>query len=156
MAEDQNPFAGIIKMLGDASNMNNIPSLDYWDELVKRNTQAVADAAKVATEGAQAIARRQAEIAQANAADVSKLLKESVSSSKSPEKINVADQIKTVKDSYETSVAQAREIFEMFSKSSNEAASVISNRVSESLTELGKAASGSRAPSAASKKKTAA
>jgi phasin family protein len=132
-SNNQNPFADFFKAWGDAGKLSNFD----WDKAIgegRRNAQAFAEAAKSASEGAQAIARRQAEIVQRNAEEASKFLKEAVSSAKSPE-ASIAKQAEYTKTFIEAGIANTRELFELASKSNSETIDVFNKRISEALGE---------------------
>lgn len=158
MSKNQNYFSDFFKSFSDMSNFNSFD----WDKAIaesRRNVQVFSDASKSAAEGAEAIIRRKAQVAQKYAEDMSKLLKDSVSSAKSPEKI-ITQNADFTKSTIESAIADSREIFEMASKSTSETFDVINSRISESLVEwtnwadetANKATSSASAKSSSSKK----
>jgi len=136
-----NPFADLFK--------NN---LDYNQFLTtgRRNLEAASEATQAVVENAQAISRRQAEIARANVEGALKASKE-IFTSGTPE-TNIAKQAAYAKDSFETALSNLREVSEMAAKSCFEIFDVITGRATESLEEITKA-TGAAQP--APKKKSA-
>jgi phasin family protein len=127
---NKNPFA-------DLFTANPFTEALNWDVAVnsgRQNAKAFSDAAKAAGEGAQAIARRQAEVAQKNIEEFSKFFKEA-SSAKNPEE-GVAKQAEFAKSSIESAIKNASEISEIASKSNKEASDIISKRISGALSEV--------------------
>ncbi|PWV63448.1 phasin family protein [Plasticicumulans acidivorans] len=138
-----NPFADfakfdfskfdVSKMLGDVK----IPGVDVEAIMAsqRKNVEALTTANKVALEGMQAVAKRQAEIVSQAMAEVSALAKDLSTLSSNPQELT-AKQAQLAKDAFEKALANARELAEMVSKSNTEAFAVINQRVNESLEEL--------------------
>lgn len=106
-------------------------------EAQRKNIEAITAANRVAFEGVQAIAQRQAEILRqtmAGAVEAGKAL----SGVGNPQD-QLVKQTQLAKDSYETACANVRELAEMNAKSGAEALEVITKRVSEGLDEVQKA-----------------
>lgn len=103
----------------------------------RRNVEAFTAANQAVAEGAQAVARRQAEIMKSNTEEAIQLFRD-VYSSKNPE-ASASKQAEFAKQAFETSLSNLREMFEMLSKSNVEAAEVITKRVSEIMNETNKA-----------------
>ena len=113
-----------------------LPDIDV-NEIVasqKKNIEAFAKAMETATEGACAVARRQAEILRAAFEQTAAMIRE-LRASGSP-KETVAKQAELIKKGFETAVANARELAEMIDKSNREAFDVVRKRTKESLDEL--------------------
>lgn len=125
------------KIFGDFKT----PAFDFNSlfEVQRRNLEAFTAANQVVAEGAQAIAKRQAEVLRTNVDSVISASKEMVSGKGAPE-INVEKQAGLAKDLFENSLANAREVSEMVSKSSFEAFDLLNKRAAESFEELGKVA----------------
>jgi phasin family protein len=100
----------------------------------KRNLEALADANRVALEGAQAVARRNMEIMQSTMSNLSSTLK-SISVSDSPAN-RAAKQTDLLKEAYENAVANTRELGDLIQKSNAEALQKLNNRFSEAMTEM--------------------
>lgn len=126
-----NPFADAFKSFGEFK-----PTVDFNSFLSaqKRNAEAFAEAGQVLAEGFQAVARRQAEIAQAYAKNSLQLTKELFSSAGNPE-ANTAKQAEFAKEAVETGLSNARELVELASKSGIEAFDLINRRIAESISE---------------------
>ncbi len=134
MAKQTNPFMDmdISKMMSDLK----LPSIDV-DQMMasqRRNIEALTTANKLAFEGMQAVARRQADIMRQMTEEMSSMLTGMMSAG-SPEE-RVARQTDMAKQAYEKILASMRELGEMLSKSNTEAAEVIQKRISDSLDEL--------------------
>ena len=140
MAENLfNPFANfdlskfdITQMLGDLK----IPGFDMSTLLAaqSKNIEALTAANKVALEGMQAIAKRQAEIMAQALTEVSSMAQQLASTS-SPQEAG-AKQAELVRQAFEKALANMRELAEMFSKTNTEAFELINKRFTESLEEL--------------------
>lgn len=129
MSKSEFPFLNVDvkKMLGDFK----IPSVDI-DSLVgasRKNIEALGEANKIAFEGYQAVARRQAEILRETMTEAAGLLRGGAvrDVGKAPE---------VLKQALESALANMRELAEMTSKANSEAFEVISRRLSENLDEL--------------------
>lgn len=112
----------------------------------RRNVEAVSAANQVVVESAQAITRRQAEVARANIENALKVSKE-IMTSGTPES-NINRQSDLMKAFFENTLTNLREVSELVTKSSFEAFDVLNRRAAESLEEISSS-------SASSKKKSA-
>ncbi len=125
----KNPFTDAFKDFGCTSNFD-------WDKVVsasRQNAKAWNDAAKAAADGFQLIANRQATLIQKQAEEAQKFFS-SFASAKSPE--NAFEQIsKAAKNNAESAIANSKELFEVASKSANEAAEILNKRLSAVLSE---------------------
>jgi phasin family protein len=113
-----------------------LPGVDM-DALVashRKNIEALTTANRVAFEGMQAIAKRQAEILQETMNEATKAL-DAISKSSSPPEA-AAKQAEIAKEAFEKALANMRELAEMVSKSREEATAAINGRISESLDEI--------------------
>jgi phasin family protein len=131
-----NPFADAFKSFADFK-----PTVDFntFFAAQKKNAEAFAAASQVLTAGFQAVARRQAEIAQANAKNSLQLTKELFANAGNPE-ASTAKQAEFAKEVVETGLSNTRELVELASKSSIEAFDLINKRLAESLSEITEAA----------------
>lgn len=131
------------KIFGDFKT----PAFDFNSlfEVQRRNIEALTAANQVVAEGAQAIARRQAEVLRTNVDEVLNASK-TMASGGAPE-INVEKQATLSKALFEKSLSNAREVSEMVSKSSFEAFDLLNKRAAESFDEIG-AVAGKAATSA--------
>jgi phasin family protein len=113
-----------------------LPSVDI-DQLIaaqQKNIEAVAEANRVAVEGVQALARRQAEVLQETMKEASEAVS-SLSKAGSPAEL-AAKEAELGKSAFEKSVAIMREMAEILVKSSQEATDKINARVAASLEQI--------------------
>lgn len=113
-----------------------LPGVDI-DALVassRKNVEAVTHANRVAFEGMQAFARRQAEMLQETMNETTKAF-ESISKAGSPPEA-AAKQVEMTKSAFERAVNNAREMSEMMSKANQDATNSINTRISEQLDEI--------------------
>lgn len=123
----------MLKVFGDFKT----PAFDFNSlfEVQRRNIEAFTAANQVVAEGAQAIARRQAEVLRTNVDQVLNASKDMVSGG-TPD-VNVEKQATLSKNLFEKQLSNAREVSEMISKSSFEAFDLLNKRAAESFDELG-------------------
>jgi phasin family protein len=100
----------------------------------RRNIEALSQANQLAVEGAQAVARRQIEVARQALEDVSSMFRDMVQPSTTEERI--AKNTEYAKQMLEKSLNHSREITMLATKAGAEAADVLSKRASEGLDEL--------------------
>lgn len=114
------------------------PNVDFNNIIAihRRNLEAFSAANQVVTEGFQAYARRQAEIAQDNL-EKSLAASKELFSAASPE-VGVEKQTKFAKEMLQRSVDNLRELGELASKSNVEAIDLLSKRAVETIEELSK------------------
>lgn len=134
MAKQNNPFLDmdISKFMGEMK----LPTVDMDVVMAtqRRNIEALTTANKLAFEGMQAVARRQADIMRQMTEEMSSMLS-GLMSAGSPEE-RIARQADLAKQAFEKILSSMRELAEMMSKSNTEAAEVIQQRISDSLDEL--------------------
>lgn len=116
----------------------------------RRNMEAISAANQVVVESAQAITRRQAEVARANIDNALKVSKDLMTGG-TPETA-IGKQSDLMKAFFENTLTNLREVSELVTKSSFEAFDVLNRRAAESLEEMSCAASSA---CSASKKKAA-
>jgi phasin family protein len=140
MANDnKGPFSGFDFSKFDMQKVFTdfkIPGVDMQELLAaqQKNIAALTQANQHAVEGLQALARRQSEILQQamkSAADAAKM-----AVGAGGPKEAAAKQAELAKAAFEHAVSNMREMAEMVGKSSEQAFSVISKRVSEGLDEM--------------------
>ena len=122
----------VSKMLGDMK----LPMVDM-DAIMasqRKNIEALTNANKLAFEGIQAVARRQADVMRQMMEEMSGMISDMMSAGTPEEK--VARQADLAKQTFEKILSNMKELAEMLSKSNSEAATVINARISESLDEL--------------------
>jgi len=132
-------FEAFNKSLGSKT-----PSVDF-NEVVsaaRKNFEVLSTANQAIVEGAQAVAQRQLEIAQANAENLLQMFKEVASSKDTKE--GAAKQAEFAKQAIEKSLADSREVFELASKSNSKAYELIGKQVTDNIKELSKVSSGSK------------
>jgi phasin family protein len=100
----------------------------------KKNLEALTSANRVAFEGLQAVAKRQAEILQETMNETSKAV-DQLSKTGSPPEI-AAKQAELAKSAFERALANMRELAEMVSKANQEATNTVNARISASLDEI--------------------
>lgn len=103
-------------------------------EAQRKNIEAITNANRVAYEGAQAMAQRQAEIFQTTMEEASKVMNE-MAASGAPED-RMAKQAELCRQAFEKAIGNMRELAEMGAKSNSEAQDLINKRVSESIEEV--------------------
>ena len=114
--------------------MPAIPDMEEVLNAHKRNLEALADANRVALEGAQAVARRQMEITQSTIAGLTATMRE-ISVSDTPA-TRVAKQTDLLKQAYENAVANTRELGDLIQRSNTEAMQRLNGRFSEAMNEM--------------------
>ena len=122
----------VSKMLGDMK----APVIDMAELVVsqRKNIEALSNANKLAFDGIQAVARRQADVMRQMHEELSSMVSELMSAS-SPEE-RISKQADLAKATYEKVLGNMKELAEMLANSNTEAAEVITSRISESLDEL--------------------
>ena len=100
----------------------------------RKNIEAFTQANQLAVEGAQAVARRQVEIAHQAFDEASAMLREWTQPGAPEERI--AKNAEYAKSAFEKGIANVREIAELVTKANTEAFNVINKRVAEGLEEL--------------------
>ena len=130
----KNPFLDIdvTKMIGELK----LPGVDLEKvaSAQRKNVEALTSANQLATEGFQAIARRQAEIMRQTIEEAGKSMRDLMEHS-APED-RMVKQTELAKAAFETALSNMRELAEMVAKANSEAFDVINRRVAESLDEL--------------------
>lgn len=131
-----NPFAEWNKIFGDFKN----PAVDVNQIMsqCRRNAETGSTVIQLATESAQAIARRQAEIFRSNAEQALKASKELMNNS-SPEAA-AAKQADYAKSWLDYNVNSMRELVEMGTKSAQEAFDLVNKRMVEQMKEFSEVA----------------
>ena len=129
------PFADFTKF----ADQFKLPAVDTSAVLdaQRKNIEAFSVANRLAFEGFQAIAQRQAEIVRKSFEDAAGVVTEMTTAGKPEDAL--AKQADLVKQGYEQAIANGRELLEMGAKSNGEAVEVINKRVTESLDEVQKA-----------------
>lgn len=100
----------------------------------KKNLEALTSANRVAFEGLQAVAKRQAEILQETMNEASKAV-DSVSKAGSPPEM-AAKQLEIAKQAFDKAIGNMRELAEMVSKANEAAANTVNGRISATFDEI--------------------
>jgi phasin family protein len=103
-------------------------------ESQKKNLEALTSANRVAFEGLQAVAKRQAEILQETMNEASKAV-DSVAKAGSPPEM-AAKQLDIAKQAFDKAIGNMRELAEMVAKANEAAASTVNSRISATLDEI--------------------
>jgi phasin family protein len=132
-------YAGYNKMFGDVAKLfvnGKAPVFDVSAlvEVQKKNLEAWTAANKLAFEGAQALAQRQAEMVRKAFQDLSGVTGSFVAEGTPEEKF--AKQAEFAKGSYEQAVANFGELSELAQKSSAQALAIINKRIVENFDEV--------------------
>lgn len=136
----QNPFSmDMSKMVEEFTKMAGqyqIPGVDVQAlvDAQRRNIEALTAANRAAFEGAQALAARQTEII-TESVDSMKSALEALSKS-GPTPQAAAQQVSLLKDAYEKTLKDSRELAEIVAKTNKDAAETINKRISEGLEEI--------------------
>jgi phasin family protein len=135
MTKNTNPMFGMdfSKLLSEMKMP--MPQMDFEQGIqsLRRNVEAMTAANQLAAEGCQAVLKRQMEIVKTAMQETSAMLNELAAAGTPEDK--VARQLELVKQAYESSLINAREMQEMLTKSSEEAMEVISERISGCIDE---------------------
>ena len=132
-----------------------LPGIDF-DAVVasqRNNVEALAKASRAAFEGAQAVAKRQAEILQETMNQTAKSFG-TLAEAGSPSEV-AAKQAELAKEAFEKAVGNMRELAEMVTKAQQGAIDTMSGRISQSLDEIKQTALKMKEPSATKKQATA-
>jgi phasin family protein len=136
MNNGKNPFDIDMTKAFSGFNMPAMPGIDPETVMAsqRKNIEALTQANQLAVEGVQAVTRRQVEIAREAFEGASAAFRDMVSPGAPEERF--AKNAALAKDVFEKSLANAKEIAELFSKAHSDALGVITKRVSESLDEF--------------------
>lgn len=113
-----------------------LPGFDVEAALAsqRKNIEALTQANQLAVEGVQAVARRQVEIAREAIDEVSTVLRDIVQPTAPEERI--AKQAELLKQTFERSLANTRELALMLAKANTEAFDVVAKRVAQGFEEM--------------------
>jgi phasin family protein len=116
-------------------NMKNIPNFDMnnMGNMFKKNAEVFSNINQVAVDNAQAFMRRNTEIAQKAASDAFNMMKD-ISSSSNPEH-SMAKQQQYMKQAFENTMSNVKELSEMVTKSSMEVFDMVGNKINENMNE---------------------
>lgn len=122
---DFTKFLGQFQMPGSDAN----PFL----ESQRRNIEAIATASRLVLEGSQAIMRRQAEIVQQAMEQTAEAARQLAAASSQE---GASQQVERMREVFERSLTNLRELAEMLAKSNTDAFNVVNNRFVEGMDEL--------------------
>lgn len=111
-----------------------IPDVEAVLSTHQKNLEALTEANRLALEGAQEVSRRHMEIMQATMKELSATLKD-LTSTTSPAS-RAAKHAELLRQAFETSVANSREIGDLIQKSNTEALGRLNARFSEAMLEM--------------------
>jgi phasin family protein len=139
MAKSAETFFNPQKFTEDLTNKlkdYRLAGIDFEEVVASQrsNVEALANASRVAFEGAQAVAKRQAEILQEAMTQTSKSF-ETLAGAGSPAEV-VAKQAELAKGAFEKALGNMRELAEMVTKAQQGAIDTMNGRISQSLDEL--------------------
>ena len=125
-----------------------LPGIDFEAVVAsqRNNVEALANASRAAFEGAQAVAKRQAEILQETMNETAKSFA-TLTKAGSPSEV-AAKQAELAREAFEKAVANMRELAEMVTKAQQGAIDTMSGRISKSLDEIKEMALKMKEPSA--------
>jgi len=129
----KNGLFDVTKIMSDF----RVPGIDMEAAVAsqRKNIEALTQANQLAVEGAQALMRRQVEIARQAMEDFSAMFRDFVQPNGSPED-RFAKQAEYSKHAIEKGLSNAKELAELVTKANTEAFNVINKRVTESLDEV--------------------
>ena len=140
-----NPFANMDLSKFDLRNFDfskmlselKVPGIDIERlmDTQRKNIEAVASANKVAVEGLQAIAKRQAEMLAEAMGIVSTATQQLAGAVTNPQEMT-SKQAELTREALEKALANMRELAEMVGKANSEAFQVVNTRFNESLQDL--------------------
>jgi len=113
-----------------------LPGFDVEAALAsqRKNIEALTQANQLAVEGVQAVARRQVEIAREAIDEASAVLRDIVQPTAPEERL--AKQAELLKQTFERSLANTRELALMLAKANTEAFDVVAKRVAQGFEEI--------------------
>jgi len=126
-------FGEFGKMFADMK-LPAMPGMEAFIAASKRNLETLTAANKVALEGAQAVARRHAEIVQQNMAELTEAVR-AMASTETPQ-VKAAKQAELLKQAYERAVANMKEIGDLITQSNAEAVKLLNSRFAEAMDEV--------------------
>lgn len=132
---NQNPYIDMMKNWTEMKTPS-MPNFDMSNVMTygRRNAEALSAAGQTIAESAQAITRRQAELARAQVEKLLKTTKDMLVNG-SPE-INTTKQVELAKSMFESSLNNLREVGELVTKSGFEVFDVLNKRASASIEEM--------------------
>ena len=111
-----------------------VPDMEAFVNASRRNMETLTAANKVALEGAQAVGRRHMEILQQSMADLTEAVR-AMSSVEAPQ-AKAAKQAELLKQAYERTVANMKELGDLIQHSNAEAVNLLNARFAEAMDEV--------------------
>lgn len=111
-----------------------VPDMDSFISASRRNMETLTAANRVALEGAQAVARRHMEIMQQSMAEMTEAVR-TMSAVEAPQ-AKAAKQADLLKQAYERSVANMKELGDLIQHSNAEAVKLLNARFVEAMDEV--------------------
>ncbi|MCS6891670.1 MAG: phasin family protein [Rhodovarius sp.] len=128
-----NPQEEFIRFFAELK-LPELPDFGAIAEAQRRNIEALAQANRIALEGAQALARRNIEILRRSLEEMNEALR-ALTSEDSPQ-AKAQRQAELMKAAYERAMADLREVAELIQKANAEALGVLQARLAQALEEL--------------------
>ncbi len=114
--------------------MPHAPDVDALMATHRRNLEVLAEANRLAMEGAQAMLKRQAELAQQAMGAFTEGLQQ-LATAEAPN-AKAARQAKLMKEAYERTVRNAKEMADLISRANSEALNLLNRRIGEAMEEV--------------------
>ncbi|WP_295438217.1 phasin family protein [uncultured Thiodictyon sp.] len=132
MSDTKNPFTDFESLF----KQMQIPGLDMDAMMVayRKNIEAVTAATKAASDGAQALIKRQTEIVK-DALEQMRVATSELSSVKDPKELT-EKQAELAKQAFEKAFANVKELAEVMTKSNTDSLEIIQSRMNEGLAEI--------------------
>lgn len=111
-----------------------VPDMEAFVAASRRNMETLTAANRIALEGAQAVARRHMEIVQQGMQELSEAVR-ALSAPEAPQ-AKAARQAELLKQAYERTVANIREISDLIQRSNDEALRLLNQRFVEAMDEV--------------------
>ncbi|WP_428537438.1 phasin family protein [Rhodopila sp.] len=111
-----------------------VPDMEAFVNASRRNMETLTAANKVALEGAQAVGRRHMEILQQSMAELTEAVR-AMSSVEAPQ-AKAAKQAELLKQAYERTVANMKELGDLIQHSNAEAVNLLNARFAEAMDEV--------------------
>ncbi len=112
-----------------------VPDVETLLSAHRRNLETLSAANRIALEGAQAVAKRNFEIAQQTFGELSETLR-SLATPGEPPQAKAAKQTELLKRAYERAVSNSRELSDLIQRSNSEAVELLNSRFTEALDEV--------------------
>lgn len=134
---DNDPMSSFMNMFKDFGSNLNVPTpqVDTLLDSYRKDLQAWQDAARVTSEGGQAMLEKQREALEQALASIAEMVQDASANATDPAKM-MSDPTALSTKSFEMTLAHATEMSEIARESGTEAFNILKNRVEESLADL--------------------